>query len=72
MVLHHLHTSLFSPATQTWTKAIANNHLTSWPTFAVQEVHKHLPKSTTTGPSQSAEKKLKVNKEKAKINTHGR
>jgi hypothetical protein len=46
--LQHLHASLFSPATQTWTKAILNNHFTTWPTFTIQEVRKYLPKSTAT------------------------
>jgi hypothetical protein len=46
--LGHLHTSLFSPATQTWTKAILNNHFATWPAFTMQDVRKYLPKSIAT------------------------
>jgi NAD-dependent oxidoreductase involved in siderophore biosynthesis len=66
--LQHLHASLFSPATQTWIKAILNNHFTTWPSFTIQEVRKHLPKSTATamGHLDQQRKNLKSTKKKHK------
>jgi hypothetical protein len=48
IAIQHLHASLFSPATQTWTKAIDNKHFATWPMFTAQEVRKYLPKSVAT------------------------
>jgi hypothetical protein len=69
--LQHLHASLFSPATQTWVKAIANNHFTTWPSFTVQEVSKYLPKSTATtmGHLDQQRKNLRSTKRKPKVAT---
>jgi hypothetical protein len=66
--LRHLHASLFSPATQTWVKAIANDHFTTWPAFTVQEVRKYLPKSTATamGHLDQQRKNLRSTKRKHK------
>jgi hypothetical protein len=66
--LQHLHASLFSAATQTWTKAILNNHFATWPTFTVQEVQKFLPKSTATamGHLDQQRKNLKSTRKKHK------
>jgi hypothetical protein len=51
--LTFLHASMFSPATQTWVKAIDNGHFRNWPIFTakeVKEVKAHLPKAIATGP----------------------
>ena len=44
----YLHKCCFSPATSTWTKAIANNNFTMWPGLNNELVRKHLPKSLAT------------------------
>jgi hypothetical protein len=46
--LQHIHASLFSPATQTWVKAVANQHFATWPQFTTKEIKTLLPKSTAT------------------------
>jgi hypothetical protein len=46
--LTFLHASMFSPATQTWVKAIDNSHFRNWPIFTGKEVKAHLPKSIAT------------------------
>jgi hypothetical protein len=38
-----LHASMFSPTTQTWTKAIENRHFKDWPIFTAKEVRANLP-----------------------------
>jgi hypothetical protein len=43
-----LHASMFSPTTQTWTKAIDNGHFKNWPIFTAKEVRTNLPKSIAT------------------------
>jgi hypothetical protein len=39
---------MFSPATQTWIKAIDNSHFCNWPICTAKEVQAHLPKSIAT------------------------
>jgi hypothetical protein len=46
--LTFLHASMFSPATQTWVKAINNSHFRNRPIFTAIEVKAHLPKSIAT------------------------
>ena len=43
-----LHRACCCPTTQTWTKAIQNNHFTTWPGLTVSLVRKHLSPSIAT------------------------
>jgi hypothetical protein len=64
--LWHLHASLFSLATQTWTQAILNNHFATWPQFTVQEVRKHLPKSVATSMGHLDQQRQNIRSTKRK------
>jgi hypothetical protein len=64
--LQHIHASLFSPATQTWIKAVKNQHFHTWPQFTPQEISKLLPKSiaTTLGHLDQQRKNVRSTKRK--------
>jgi hypothetical protein len=64
--LQHIHASLFSPATQTWIKAVNNKHFTTWPQFTPKEIAKLLPKSiaTTLGHLDQQRKNIRSTKRK--------
>jgi hypothetical protein len=64
--LQHVHASLFSPATQTWIKAVNNHHFTTWPPFTPKDISKLLPKSiaTTLGHLDQQRKNIRSTKRK--------
>jgi hypothetical protein len=64
--LQHIHASFFSPATQTWIKAVKNQHFNTWPPFTPQEIAKLLPKSiaTTLGHLDQQRKNVRSTKRK--------
>jgi hypothetical protein len=64
--LWHLHASLFSPATQTWTKAILNNHFSTWLAFTVLEVCKYLPKLVATSMGHMDQQRQNIRSTKRK------
>jgi hypothetical protein len=66
VAIQHLHASLFSPATQTWTKVIENNHFSTWPMFTAQEVRKYLPKSVATAMGHLDQQRQNIRSTKRK------
>jgi hypothetical protein len=64
--IKHIHTSLFSPTTQTWTKAIDNNHFSTWPPFNSHEVLQHLPESIATALGRLDQQRKNVRSTKLK------
>ena len=77
-LIKYLHKACFSPTISTFSKAIKNNHFTSWPGLTVPLVTKHLPKSVATSQGhltserqglQSTTKPLKTYVEQLKAPT---
>jgi hypothetical protein len=66
--LRFLHTSMFSPTTQTWVKAINQNFFTQWPMFQAAKVRKFLRKSipTAMGHLDQTCKNVRLTKTKRK------
>jgi hypothetical protein len=47
-LINYLHATCFSPVKSTWSTAIKNGNVLSWPGFTEHAVEKHLSKSTAT------------------------
>ncbi len=65
-LINFLHASCFSPATSTLIKAINNNHFTTWPSFTVQNVQRHLEKSTATAMGHLDQKRRNIRSTKTR------
>ena len=47
-LVEFLHASYSGPITQTWTKAVDNNHFTTWPGLSTELIKKHLSPTMST------------------------
>jgi hypothetical protein len=70
--LQHIHSSLFSPATQTWITAVKNQHFTTWPQFTPKVIAKLLPKSIATTIRHLDQQRKNVRSTKRKPRTTDR
>ena len=61
-----LHAAAWSPVTDTWIKAIKNNHFTTWPGLSPELVRKHLPPSVATAEGHMKQERQGLQSTKTK------